>query len=79
MPLKRMLDERGSFDPTAVAILLQAYDGVLVELGLKTPEEKERAASLVLRLAQGQTDLDAAKLRDAATDVMLNRSQSRQQ
>jgi len=37
---------------------LQAYDGVLVELGLKTTNEKERAAGLILRLAQGQVNLE---------------------
>jgi hypothetical protein len=45
---------------------------VVAELGLKAIEEKERAARLILRLAQGQTALDAEKLRDGAASVMLN-------
>jgi hypothetical protein len=45
---------------------------VVAELGLETIEEKEWAAKLILRLAQGQTDLDAGKLRDGAAGVMLN-------
>jgi hypothetical protein len=43
MPLKRLLNESGSFDPNAIAILLKAYDGVVNELGLGAPPEKERA------------------------------------
>ncbi len=46
-----------AFGPNAVAILLEAYEGLVAELGLKAIEEKERAAKLILRLAQGQTDL----------------------
>ncbi len=72
MPLKRMLKASGAFEPKAVAVLLEAYDGVVGELGLQTIEEKEKAAKLILRLAQSQTELDAAKLRDDAADVMLN-------
>jgi hypothetical protein len=72
MPLKRMLNESGSFEPKAVAILLEAYDGVVDELGLQSIEEKEKAAKLILRLAQSQADLDAAKLRDDAAGIMLN-------
>jgi hypothetical protein len=41
MPLKRLLNESGSFDPNA--ILLKAYDGVVNELGLGAPPEKGRA------------------------------------
>jgi hypothetical protein len=69
MPLKRMLDQSGSFDPKAVAILLEAYNAVVTELGLWETPERERAAKLIIRLAQGQTDLDAAKLRDDAAAV----------
>jgi hypothetical protein len=73
MPLKRMLD-KGSFDPTAVTILLEAYHGVVAELGLEAPEEKVKAAKLLIDLAREQTDLDPTKLRDRVTDAMLNDS-----
>jgi hypothetical protein len=72
MPLKRLLDEDRSFDSKDVAILLTAYEKVVPELGLLTSEEKERAARLVIRLAAGQTDLDAVKLREAVTSSMMN-------
>jgi hypothetical protein len=72
MPLKRMLGHSRDFHPESVVILLKAYDDLVAELGLRTVAEKERAASIVLHLAMEQAELDAAKLRDAAADVMLN-------
>jgi hypothetical protein len=75
MPLKRMLGESPYFDPQAVAILLEAYDGAVAELGLRTLAEKERAARIVLQFALGQTDLDVTKLRAGATALMM-RSES---
>lgn len=78
MPLKRMLEGSGSFGPSAVAIPVEAYDGLVAELGLKAPDEKERAAKLIIRLSQGQTELDAAKLRNEAANVMLNEGGSLQ-
>jgi hypothetical protein len=72
MPLKRMLNQGRSFDPKAVAILLEAYNGLVGELGLQATAEKERAAKLVIELAQDQTDLDAVKLRDSVAALMLN-------
>jgi hypothetical protein len=74
MPLKRMLDDNRNFDPKAVAILLEAFDGVVTELGLRAPLEKERAAQLIIRLALGQPDLDAAALRDGTAALMRNES-----
>jgi hypothetical protein len=71
MPLKRMLNESGGFDPNAVAILLEAYDGVVAELGLKAPEERLRVAKLIVDLARNQTDIDAALLRNEASNVLL--------
>jgi hypothetical protein len=81
MPLRRLLEEsrtsgRGSFDPKCVAILRDAYKAVIADLGLRAPEEKEKAAKLVIRLAQGHAGLDAIKLRDAVTDSMLNERRS---
>jgi hypothetical protein len=72
MPLKAMLAGSRVFDCEAVTVLLTAYQEVVAELGLRTPEEKEKAAKLVIRLATGQTDLDAVKLSNAMSDSMLN-------
>jgi hypothetical protein len=75
MPLKGLLSENRSFDPEAIAVLLEAYDGAIAELGLRTLAEKETAARIVLQLALGQTDLDVAKLRAGAAALMM-RSES---
>lgn len=72
MPLKAMLAGSRVFDCEAVTVLLTAYQEVVAELGLRTPEEKEKAAKLVIRLATGQTDLDAVKLSNAVSNSMLN-------
>jgi hypothetical protein len=66
MPLKRILDESQSFGPKEVAILLKAYDSLVADLRLKTLPEKERAAKVILGLAKGKTELDAATLQDRA-------------
>jgi len=70
--LKRMLGASRDFHPKSVAILLEAYDSLVAELGLATAAEKERAASIIVHIAQAQTELDITKLRDAAADAMLN-------
>jgi hypothetical protein len=66
MPIARLL-EGGCFDPASVAILVAAFNGVVSELGLGAPSERERAATVVIRLARAQSEIDAAKLRAAAT------------
>lgn len=72
MPLKRWLDESGSFDPKAVATMLEAYDGVVADLGLQAADEREKAARLVMQLARGRSDLDSASLRSGVTDLIRN-------
>jgi hypothetical protein len=71
MPLKSMLSESRYFDPETVAVLLEAYDGAVAELGLRTLPEKERAARVILQLALGQTDLDVTKLRAGIAALMM--------
>jgi hypothetical protein len=71
MPIRRLL-EGGSFHANSVAILVEAFNGVVDELGLQAPLERERAARLIIRLAYDQTELDAAKLRAAAAALMRN-------
>jgi hypothetical protein len=78
MPLKRMLEENRTFDPKAIAILLEAFDGVVADLGLRTAAERERAARLIMQLALGQIDLDAARLGDcAAASIRSERGSDR--
>jgi len=43
MPIKRMLEGR-NFDPKTAAILVEAFDGIVDELYLRTPAEREKAA-----------------------------------
>ena len=72
MPLKRWLDESGSFDPKAVATMLEAYDEVVADLGLQAADEREKAARLVMQLARGRSDFNSASLRSGVTDLIRN-------
>ena len=76
MPLKRLLDESGSFDPKVVAIMLEAYAGVVAALGLQATDEREKAAGLVMQLARSRVDLDPASLRNDVTDLIRNEGRS---
>jgi hypothetical protein len=76
MPLKRLLNESGSFDPKAIAIMLEAYDGVVADLGLQATDEKEKAARLVMQLARSRVELDTASLRNGVTDLIRNEGRS---
>ena len=69
MPIRRMLEGR-SFNSKTAATLVKAFNGVVAELSLRTPAEKERAAKIVIGLAAGQTAVDPAKLRDEAASLM---------
>ena len=77
MPLKRLLDESRAFGPKATAVLLEAFDTVVAELDLRTNADKERAAKIIIRLALGQQDLDAARLRDSAIIAVRKQSRTR--
>ena len=68
MPLKRMLEEARNFDPKAVALLLEAFDGIVAELDLRSAADRKKAAKIVMRLALGQSD--GAKLRHDAIGLM---------
>ena len=70
MPMKRMLDDNRTFGPKAIAVLLEAFEGVVAELCLRTRAERERAAKIIIRLALGQEDLGAAKPRAEAVALM---------
>jgi hypothetical protein len=56
---------------------LEAFDGVVAELELRTRADKEKAAKIVIRLALGQNNLDAAKLRDQAVAAVRNETRRR--
>ena len=70
MPLKRMLNDNRTFDPKAVALLLEAFDDVVAALDLRADADREKAAKIVMRLAHGQTELDAAKIRAEVVRLM---------
>jgi hypothetical protein len=70
LPLKRMLNDNRTFDPKAVALLLDAFDEIVADLNLRTDADLEKAAKIVMRLAHGQTELDAAKIRAEVVRLM---------
>jgi hypothetical protein len=72
-----MLDDNRTFGPKAVAVLLEAFDGVVTEFELRTRADREKAAKIVIRLALGQNNLDAAKLRDRAVATVRNETRRR--
>jgi hypothetical protein len=74
MPMKRMLDVEGVFDPKAVAVLFDAFDGAVAELGLRTDADRERAAKIIIDLACGRATLDAETLRHEAVGLMQGES-----
>ena len=77
MPLKRLLDESRAFEPAAAAILIEAFDAVVVELDLRSAADRERVAKTIIRLAHAQRSLDAAKIRDQAIIEVRKESRTR--
>ena len=57
-----MLDDNRTFDPKAVALLLEVFDDIIAAPDLRTAADREKAARIVMRLAAGQTELDATKI-----------------
>jgi hypothetical protein len=70
LPLKRMLNDNRTFDPKAVALLLKAFDEIVAALDLRSDADREKAAKIVMRLAHGQTELDAGKIRAEVVRLM---------
>jgi hypothetical protein len=70
MPLRRMLGDNRSFDPKAVALLLEAFDEIVADLDLRTDADREKAAKIVMRLAHGQTEIDTGKIRAEVVRLM---------
>ena len=71
MPLRRILEGR-NFDPKAAAVIVEAFNEIIDELYLRGPAERERAARIVIELAAKEAELDVAKLRDEAVDLIRN-------
>jgi uncharacterized protein involved in exopolysaccharide biosynthesis len=72
-----MLGDNRSFDPKAVALLLEAFDEVVADLDLRTDADREKAAKIVMRLALGQAELDAAKIRAEVIRLMRREGRGR--
>ena len=70
MPLERMLNDNRTFEPKAVALLLEAFDEIVAALDLRADADREKAAKIVMRLAHGQAELDAAKIRAEVIRLM---------
>jgi hypothetical protein len=61
---------RPTFFDAATEILVEAFNGLAVDLELRTLADRERAATIVIELARARATLDAAKLRDDAVLLM---------
>ena len=70
MPLERMLNDNRTFEPKAVALLLEAFDEIVAALDLRAAADREKAAKIVMRLAHGQAEPDPAKIRAEAIRLM---------
>jgi hypothetical protein len=49
--------------PRTIALLLEIFDEIVADLDLRTEAHREKAAKIVVRLAHGQKDFDAEKIR----------------
>lgn len=77
MPLKRLLDECRAIDPKDAAVVFEAFDGAVAELGLRTIADREKGAKIIIRLALAQEDRDVTKLRDGTVARMRKESGAR--
>ena len=77
MPLKRMLSDNRTFEPKAVAPLLEAFDEIVADLDLRIEADREKAAKIVMRLAHGQKELDAPKIRAEVVRLMRKEGMGR--
>ena len=77
MPLKRMLNDNRAFEPKAVALLLEIFEEIVADLDLRIDTDREKAAKIVMRLAHGQAELDAAKIRAEVIRLMRREGRGR--
>jgi hypothetical protein len=66
--------EGAVFDHKATAYLSQAFNAVVAELDLRTAEDRTRAARAIIELAEGQSTIDADKLRKDAIRLLRQRA-----
>jgi len=76
VPLRRML-EGGVFDPKSIVLLLEVFDEIVAKLDLRTGADRRKAAKIVMRLALGQSTLDATKIRDEAVRLLRKKRMGR--
>ncbi len=72
-----MLADNRTFDPKAVALLLEVFDDIIAAPDLRTGADREKAARIVMRLAAGQTELDAARIRAQVVPLMRRAGRGR--
>jgi hypothetical protein len=72
-----MLEDSRTFDPKAVALLLEAFDEIVADLDLRISADREKAAKIVMRLAHGQTEIDGAKIRPEVVRLMRRAGRGR--
>jgi hypothetical protein len=73
MPLKRILDEDGTFGRSATEILMEAYNRVVTDFGLTEPEERASAAKMIIEIAR-ETGLDVDRLRARVAEILKKKA-----
>jgi hypothetical protein len=69
MPIRRMLELR-NIDRETIEILVEAFLGVVADLGLQNVPDRERAAIIMIQYGLGQADPNAEWLRDDVVALM---------
>ena len=69
--------EGGVFDPKSIVLLLEVFDEIVAKLDLRTGADRRKAAKIVMRLALGQSTLDATKIRDEAVRLLRKKRMGR--
>lgn len=71
MAIERYI-ERAAFMPEEVSVMGEAFEGVLKALNIGSSEvsRKETVAQMIVRLAQADSSLNAARLRDYAIEAL---------
>ena len=67
-----MLDESRDFVRKLLQFFWKPTAGLLLSLDCRRRTKRKGRPRVIIRVAQGQTELDAEKLRNAAADAMLN-------
>jgi hypothetical protein len=71
MPIRRFVKKGAVFTPQAISTMNKALEATTEILGVAGDEEKRQAvAKLIIRLAQEDSSLDAAALRDTTVAAL---------